>query len=73
MEKKTKILTDLALVCDKIDELSFKTIETKISLYLNENDFDEIYYIFLEKKLTDKDTSFSIYIDNVNVEINKKL
>lgn len=71
MAKKDDILKQLAIISDNLDKLPFKTKKNEVTIYLNNNEFIEMFNLFSEKKVTESDYKFSIYVDTINFNILK--
>jgi len=65
--EKNEILTKLAYITDGFDKLAFKKTKISSTIYLEDAEFNEIFKIFSEKKITENDVKFSVYIDNHEV------
>ena len=67
MEKKDEILKKLAYVTDGFDRLAFKKTKITSTIYLEDIEYNEIFKMFSEKKMSENDIKFSIFIDNHEV------
>ena len=73
MAKKDDILTKLAIITDSFDKLTFKSKKISTSISLNNVEFDEMFKLFYENKITDGDNTFSIFIDNYEIIVIKQI
>lgn len=71
MVKKDEILKQFALISDNLESLPFGSKKNEVLIYLNEFEFNEMFNLFSNKKITESDYIFSIYVDDVMFKILK--
>lgn len=71
MVKKDEILKQFALISDNLESLPFGSKKNEVLIYLKEFEFNEMFNLFSNKKITESDYVFSIYVDDVKFKILK--